>query len=472
VLERLEAHLRESGLIPGGSRVLVGYSGGADSTCLLHLLHRLEVDVVAAHLHHGQRPEADREMGLCEAFCSELGVPFASGRADVPGLAAEMKIGIEEAGREARYGFFRQAAFRLGCDRIATAHTRTDLVETVLMNFARGTGLAGLAGIPRERDGIVRPLLQFSREDTRRYCEAEGLWFHDDPSNEDVSFARARLRHRVLPELRAINPAVDLAVARLARIAEEEDRFLNGAAAAALEGAEIPLNGPLRFLSLDAEAAFANDRLLALPPVLLKRALRLAAGVLGASLDAEQVETVVEGLQAGEKGAITAAGGRVALEWEAERLVLRDVQPTEPFRYPLTLPGETLSEEFGWRFVAYETEFDGRSLARASSETLLDASALKGSLFFRSAAPGDEMRPLGFSGRRKLADLLSEARLTQAARRRLPIVCDLVGPVWAPGVCLDERAAPSKEGSRAILLRFESVSQSERHGGEETPLRP
>ncbi|RYG30390.1 tRNA(Ile)-lysidine synthetase, partial [bacterium] len=123
MLEKLRAHLERTGLIPGGVRVLVGYSGGADSTCMLHLLHRLGFDIVAAHLHHGQREEADREAALCEAFCTEIDVPFVSGRADVPRISREAGIGLEEAGRNARYEFFRQAAFRLECELIATAHT-------------------------------------------------------------------------------------------------------------------------------------------------------------------------------------------------------------------------------------------------------------------------------------------------------------------------------------------------------------
>ncbi|MEA2553176.1 MAG: tRNA(Ile)-lysidine synthase, partial [Fimbriimonadaceae bacterium] len=187
MLERFRDHLEKTGLIPAGTRVLVGYSGGADSTCLLHLFHALQVDIVAAHLHHGQREEADTEQRLCEAFCTELGIPFVSGRGDVPRLAKDLKIGLEEAGREARYAFFRQAAFQTGCTLVATAHTLSDNVETILLNIARGSGLAGLAGIPEKRENIVRPLMIFAREETRAYCQDHGFWYHDDPANEDLT---------------------------------------------------------------------------------------------------------------------------------------------------------------------------------------------------------------------------------------------------------------------------------------------
>ena len=448
--ERLARHLADSGLIPGDSRVLLGYSGGADSTCLLHLLHELGIDVVAAHLHHGQRTEADREQRLCEATADALGVPFATGRADVPRLARDRKIGLEEAGREARYGFFRQAAARLECGLVATAHTRDDHVETVLFRIARGTGLAGLAGIPARRDGVVRPLLPFSRAETRAFCETRGLWFHDDPANSDPAFSRVRVRQEVLPALRAVNPGADAAIARLASMAEEEDRFLDGAAAAALERAETPLNGELAFLTQDVEAAFDRRVLDHLPPVLLRRAARLAARALGAELDFEQSALALRG----ERGSVTAEGGEVALEWDEERLHGRVLRPTTPFRHPLTLPGETESDEFGWRLVAYPVEAGGTPV-RASLSAEIDRAAVRGGLYFRSFAKGDTMRPLGFEGTRKLSDLLAEAGLTPAARARLPIVCDLIGPLWAPGVCLDERARP--RGGGAVAMRLEGL---------------
>lgn len=457
MLDRFRQHLELARLIPDGARVLVGYSGGADSTCLLHLLHLAGIDIVAAHLHHGQRAEADGELRLCEAFAESLGVPFVSGRADVPRMARELGIGLEEAGREARYGFFRQAAHQLGAHLIATAHTRDDHAETVLLNLTRGTGLSGLAGIPERRDELVRPLLPFSREETRAYCEAEGFWYHDDPSNADVNFSRARIRHRVLPELRTINPAADAAIARLSSLVSEEDRFLNGMAAAALEQSEVLLNGELGFLTRDVEVAFSRDALSSLPPVLFRRAMRLAVGALGASLDYEQTVLLIEGVAVQERGSITADGGEVVVEWTPTEIAARQLRPTEPFRYGLTLPGETLSDEFGWHFVAFEEAYAGIPPVRASLDVVVSRAAVKGSLYFRSAQPGDTMSPLGFPHRRKISDILSEAGLTPAARARLPIVCDMVGPVWAPGVCVDERVKPTPETDWVLRLQFAPI---------------
>jgi tRNA(Ile)-lysidine synthase len=418
------------------------------------------VDVAAGHLHHGQRAEADKELRLCEAFCTDLGVPFVSGRADVPRMSKELKIGLEEAGRDARYNFLRNAAFRLQCDRIATAHTRSDLIETVLLNLTRGCGLHGLIGIPATRDNIVRPLLPFGRDETRAYCDRHGFWYHDDPANADVSFSRARIRHRVLRELRTINPAFDHAVERMVGIVGEEDRFLNGMAAAALEQCEIPLNGELRFLTIDREVCFDRARLTALPPVLFKRGLRLAVEALGGAFDWVQTEVAVDGITGSEKGSVTAEEGKVALEWSPGQVHVRDLSPVVPFRHPLTVPGETISDEFGWVISAVPSTSGGKG-KRADLAVALDPKKVKGQLYFRTVQAGDEMRPVGFDGHRKVSTLLSDAKLTRMARARIPIICDMVGPVWAPGICLDARVAAGDDTREVVQLRFQPVGHED-----------
>jgi len=457
MVDRFQRHLKESGLIPDGVRVLVGYSGGADSTALLHLLYRLGIDIVAAHLHHGQRAEAEEELNRCQSFAESLDIPFVAGRADVPRMAADLGIGLEEAGREARYGFFKQAAFGTQCNLIATAHTRTDQIETILLNITRGSGLHGLAGIPERRENIVRPLLQFTREETASYCAHLALWTHDDPANTDLAFSRARFRSRIVPELKLVNPGLDAALLRLSAIADEEDRFLNGMAAAALEQAEIPLNGELGFLTNDVELRFDRPRMAHLPDVLRKRAIRLACEALGAPLSYEQTQIAADSIVEGRQGAITAEGGEVVVEWSSDAVDVRRLLPSTPFRYNITVPGETISEEFGWQFTAFETSADGASPSRAELTAPIDSARITGPLYFRTSKPGDMMQPLGFNGRRKLSDLLSEAKLTQAARARLPIVCDMIGPLWAPGVCLDERARPNASSRTVILLSFATL---------------
>lgn len=420
------------------------------------MLHMSGIDVVAGHLHHGQRDEADGELVLCEAFCTDLGIPFVSGRANVPEMARTMKIGLEESGRRARYEFFRQAAFSLNCTKIATAHTRDDHVETVLLNLTRGCGLAGLAGIPERRDEIIRPLLPFTKQEVRDYCQACGFWTHDDPANFDIGFSRARIRLRVVPELMAINPNVAEAVSRLAQLAEEEDRYLDAQAVHAIASTEVPLNGALRFLTLSHEAGFDRQAWQGIPTVLVRRALRLVVEALGSDLNFDQTCAIAAGILGSARGALTSEGEGVVIEWDDRMVHVREARPPEAFRFPLTTPGMTESDEFGWKIEGIPGE--PKSFSRDSLEVVIDLDRVQGPLHFRSAQPGDKLAPMGFSGSRKVSDLLGEAGLTQSARRRLPLICDILGVVWVPGVCLADRVKTDAATRRGLHLRFSPLA--------------
>jgi tRNA(Ile)-lysidine synthase len=400
------------------------------------------------------RPEADTEAKLADAYAQSLDVPFLIGHAQVPVIARDLGIGLEEAGRHARYEFLRQAAFRTESQFIATAHTADDQAETILFHAVRGGGVAGLGGIPRQRDNIVRPLLTFTRAETQGFCDERGLWYHQDPANHDLSFARARLRHEVLPALELVHPGAKSGLLKLGEIAREETDFLDGMAAAALEQCELPLNGELDFLTRDIEVAFQRDRLETLPTILFKRAIRLAVRALGAELTYEQSQAF---LNLSESGSFTAPGSEIVVEWNSDQIHARHRTAEEPFRHPLTIPGETVADSLGWQLTAEESIYRGESITRAGRTCLIRAAAIRGPLYFRSVARGDEIQPLGFDGKRKLSDVLSEAKLTAAARTRLPIVCDLVGPLWAPGVCADERTRPIEPAEPVLRLSFGTV---------------
>ncbi len=454
MLERFIAHLQESKLWDPASTVLIGYSGGGDSTCLVHLAHRAGLKIIAAHLNHGVRPESRDELEKAAAWCEELGVPFVSGQADVPAMAAALKIGLEEAGRKARYEFFDQARLRLGADAIATAHTLDDHSETVLMNIARGCGLNGLGGIPVKRDRIIRPLLGFTRAETRAYCLENNLWFHDDPSNADDSFRRARVRLRVMPHLEAVNPEIRTALARLSKIASEDDACLDAMAASALEQAEIPVNGPLNFLTNDCEILLKRELIVALPLALRRRALRLVVQALGAEMDFELAQATALNLTSLTSGSMSAPLGEVVVEWNETEIHARQLLPSEPFRFPLTMPGETLADEFGWGLTAIPCNPDAMTTERRSLSVVIDHSSVKGPLYFRNAQNGEAIEPLGLNGHKKLTELMREASLTEAARKRLPIICDLVGPIWIPGITIADRVKIKPETQKALNLRL------------------
>ena len=232
-------------LIPDGVPLVIAISGGADSSALLLAASQLAPGrrwrLVAAHVDHMLRPSSGHDSAVARALAERLSVPFHERRVDVASLARTAGASLEAAGREARYSFFEEIADALGEDGlIATGHTADDSAETVLLNLARGSGVAGLRGIPVRRGRVVRPLLGARRAELRRALIATDVPFVDDESNSDPRFARNRVRAEVMPALERLNPAVVEALLRLATLAGDDDDLLTATALRELERRRLP----------------------------------------------------------------------------------------------------------------------------------------------------------------------------------------------------------------------------------------
>jgi tRNA(Ile)-lysidine synthase len=228
---RIRSFSARHGMFGRGMKVVVGVSGGSDSVGLLEILRQFapeyDLELHVVHLNHMLRPEAADDAAFVRQLALCLNLPVTIGCARVGAIARRLRIGIEEAGRLARYQLLEQVADRVGAQRIAMGHHAGDQVETVLFNLMRGTGPGGLAGIPPRRGRVVRPLLCASREEIAAYCRTAGLEWRTDASNLSPEYLRNRIRHRLLPILRAeFNPRIDQAVLRLAEIVGEENRWI------------------------------------------------------------------------------------------------------------------------------------------------------------------------------------------------------------------------------------------------------
>lgn len=224
--------------------VLAAVSGGLDSMCLLHLLtvwgREQNLTVTAAHFNHGLRgTESDEDETFVRDWCAAHEIPFVSGRGDVRSLAAQRGLTLEEAAREARYGFLTEQKTTRGCRYVLTAHHADDNAETLLLNLLRGTGLRGLAGIPAERDFLLRPFLRITRGELAAYAAAHNIPHVEDSTNRLDDAARNVLRHQVLPVLRQLNPRAVENMSRTAELLRQDESALDGAAEALLAGAEI-----------------------------------------------------------------------------------------------------------------------------------------------------------------------------------------------------------------------------------------
>ena len=428
-------------LLPRGGRVLAALSGGADSVCLLHLLHslqrELDLTVIAAHYSHGIRKEsAAAEEKFVHSLCTELGIECHVGRGDVPAYAAAQGMGMEEAARTLRYDFLYALAEQLDCEVIAVAHNREDSAETVLLNLTRGAGLSGLAGIPAVNDRVVRPLLGVSRREIEAYNEQNGLTWLTDESNADVVYSRNRIRHAVLPQLRKINPDADRAICRAAdTLAQAQDFILQSA---------------LQLLSCERELGRIDRRLLrSAHPALYHAVFTLLLREVKADsrvLDARKTEAV----------AALALGDRVSGEIDlgldlCARVEYTDLCMINPALEAACAEGEEIELHPGvpvlWN--GWEIELD------AAEGIAFDAEAIEGPLLLRSRRTGDRIALAG--GHKSIKKLMIDRKIPVKNRDRIPVICDnkkvlLVGDIAYDRTAADQHSKTVRIKCRRIKL--------------------
>ncbi len=470
-----------------GSRIVVAISGGVDSLALLHLIASIgsfdPLEFLAVHVHHGMRAEAaDADVEFLRQTCDAWGVPLEVVYRDVPALAAERRISVEEAGRIARYEALEALARERGCNKVVTAHHADDQVETVLLHLLRGTGLDGLRGMPERRPlspksgapELVRPLLGVWRHELEAYCREHGLEPRHDWTNDDLRYRRNRLRQEVIPLLQSLAPAVKQHLLQLAQQARDEVAVLEPLAADLLHQARRPAPEPwrraggppewlvlaraLRPTALDA-ATFAQA-----PRATARRALRLLfREVAGPPADVpfEAVEAVLC-LAGGVGTAVDLPGCGIRARRVSGTLLLERQRPPQrdlPEKVLVAGPGEYTVPAMGLklRFAAGAAPADPRL---PPEEACLASAAVRWPLRLRAPERGDRFQPLGSPGSRLLSDVFVDRKIPAEARASWPVLEDTEGILWVCGIAVAERARVASPGDPCLRLRIEPIHAS------------
>jgi tRNA(Ile)-lysidine synthetase-like protein len=452
-------------LTPG--RLVVAVSGGADSLALLLALIELRasagVDLIVAHLDHQLRSESAADAERVRELARALDVAVIVESVDVRRLAREQSLGLEEAARVARYRFLGDVVAQADARAVLVGHTAADQTETRVLHLARGSGLRGLIGMtedsimsagPGRSLRVIRPLLSVRRRQTEEFCQSRGFPPLADPSNVDRAFSRNRVRHDILPQLQRLNPAFDEALARLARAAADADGFLEG---------ELDRRLP-ELVRVDADRWTIDRRAWRELPAALQRALlRRAAAALGPTdVGAAAIEAGLAAASSGHAGIVLdwSAGRQLAVD--RDRVVVQSVGSPPPLRRPVPLsmeeaatielgplpaallaPGEPLAR-IGRRFAVLRTRRTSAPCPERKGDRWhadLDRGTLfaAGSLVVRSRANGDWLHPEGMTGRKKVQDVLVDARIPRADRELIPIVATPSELVWLIGLRRDRR---------------------------------
>ncbi len=443
-------------MLDAQSGVLVGFSGGADSTALLYFMKKLcderGLYLRALHVHHGIRgEEADRDAEFCRKICEYLNIDFTLEKVDIPSVAKEQGKGIEEAAREFRYNTFVKAVktdSRLSC--IATAHNADDNAETVIFNLTRGSGIDGLCGIPpiREISGIsvIRPLIYASKRDIIGYLNEIGAEYIFDSTNDDTAYTRNFIRHEIIPRLEKVNPSFLDSVKRMTVNIREDAAYLDSAAEKfVLDNAA---NGRISAVLLcDAER-----------PIAVRAVCRMFSSVSEKTLEKVHIDAVLSLAAANRNGSSVSLSGGIRAVIEGGQLYFTDEAECVPtsFEYQLHEGVNCFKNPDFAVFVAKcgnmraDLQKDNETLQniyKLSIHTIISSDKIN-LMSVRSRRDGDSY--VFGNMTRKLKKLYNDRGYSKKQRYETPIFCDEAGIVWVPGFPSADRVKPNGNDIKLI----------------------
>jgi tRNA(Ile)-lysidine synthase len=484
--------------------LVVAVSGGADSLALLRVLLTLRgfdgPGLHVAHLDHGFRGAAGRsDAEFVRQLADGLGLPYTITSADVPAFAERHGLSDEEAARQVRYDFLAGVSTQAG-GTVAVAHNADDQVETVLMSLLRGTGLAGLAGMPmlgevpvcrsgeqtsQQKVRVYRPLLGVWREEIEQFCREAGLTPRLDHTNAELAYTRNRVRNELLPLLKdRYSPAVKKHLLTLSEIVSADDSLLDVMAVREWKMLAVA-TVPGRYVTLDPTHLAQVH--VALRRRVVRKAFESAAGTLE-GFTFEHVEAAASTLtgEAGAPAEVHLPHGLVAYHRGSNAGVCKqehfarvlEVSLEAAARWPLlevgalhdAADGARVQLDGAWVFTSRIAASEGAHDRPGALLALFDADKLEHptSLVLRTRMPGDYIKPIGMSGSKSLQDLYVDAKIPGAVRDRLAVIAPSAGPgevLWVPGQGgrRSSRAPVTGETRRVLKLEFTRRNQV---GGE------
>jgi tRNA(Ile)-lysidine synthase len=439
-IDKVRETIARHTMLVAEDRILVGASGGADSTALVLVLHELGYDLAVAHVNHNLRgAESDGDEQFVKNLANELNVScFLSS------VAVSREPGnLEAAGREARRRFFKSVMQGQRFSKLALAHNREDRIETFLLNLMRGAGSEGLVSMAPVAGGTVRPLVEISRKEIEEFLKIRGRLWRTDHTNADMSFARNRMRHEVLPRLASLfNTRLVETLARTLVILEDEDHMLGDLTRAWLkehaEGGRI-----------DA-GALQNA-----PPALTRRLIREGLRQAGSNLHDltfEHVEAVRSLLEEGKSGKMLHLPGGIVAAREFDRLVLSGAGQEPPdFQYQLPIPGRVNIPELGCVVTAERVARLPESPNSSPDHVFVDGGRLGPYVKIRNWKPGDYYKPAGWPGG-KVKKLFQKARVPKSRRRRLPVFETDSTIIWVTSFPVSREFAPSTCSEKIVAF--------------------
>lgn len=437
MLNKVSDFIRKHSLLSRSGLHIVALSGGADSVALLLVLKALGYRIEAAHCNfHLRGSESNRDEEFVKSLCKTYAIPLHLIHFDTAEYARLHQVSIEMAARELRYGYFRQLYQDIGADTVCVAHHRDDAVETLLMNLIRGAGIHGLTGIRPKNDIIVRPLLCVSRQEIEDYLRALGQDYVTDSTNLVDDVVRNKIRLRVLPLLREINPSVAENIDKTAKYLQETEKMFNNMIA-------LQKSSLIQYDEVSQAQSVAIPQLLQLPSA----EVFLHEWLMPLGFNSTQISQVFVHL-IGESGR--------EFQSPSHTLIIdRDQLVVEPLKEPMkTLkmpePGNyRYSEEY---LISSAIEND-ITIYKSDYIATFDSATVEFPLTIRPVQTADRFCPFGMKGHKLVSDFLTDLKLSVFEKRRQLVITDRHGEIlWVVGRRIDNRFKVTKQTSSILRI--------------------
>lgn len=449
IIEKIKNTVEKYELIKKGDNVVVGFSGGPDSACLLHSLYTLKDffginKIAAVHINHMYRGEdAFRDEKFSEDFCRERGILFFAYRFDVEKLAAELKVSSEDAGRKVRYESFREVAEKLGGAKIAVAHNRQDQAETLLMRMVRGTGTEGLCGIEYRRDeDIIRPLLDCDRNEIEEYCREEALEPRTDLTNLQPIYTRNVVRLKLIPYINEVmNCDIVNSLASLSQIAKEDKDFISGFVDEAMK----------HFKEENGRGVIPAEVLKSLHPAVRKRVIVKCFGCMGLKNDIGSVhlEKAEELFDSGKTTANIEFPHRYVMKFRYENIYFEKSCFSGEQDYDLECSVIDSEPLLSW-YIKMNPDRRDKSFQIFDYDKVISVAEP----VLRTRQAGDVISPKGFKGTKKLKEYFIDRKIDRDLRDIIPLLCAGSRVLWVFGYEVNEKFLPDENTRRLLVAKI------------------
>lgn len=443
MISRVLETIENKKMFKAGDKVLCAVSGGADSMALLCVLYELReklgIEIYAANVNHSIRgEEGDRDSEYVRKFCEEKGIELFYEKVDIPSMAREAQIGEEECGRRERYHFFNSITDAWQSGVIATGHHMGDNAETVLFNLFRGSGGKGLGGIPYKRDNVVRPLLDVTKDDIKKYLTEKNVAWCEDSTNKNCDYTRNGIRNVILAEAEKMFPKAMEKIAAASNSIKEDDEYLSKLA---------------RESKAFNRGILDKTKLSDLPDCIRKRVVLQALKEWGVTdIDTKKVEAVQK-IALGEtgKGVDMGSGIRIVQSY-GETYALKTVRKSDGEFFFKN--GESLEISTSDGVWSIKTVDKPHKMRDNKTMVVFDAELLPEQLCIRLRHDGDYMYPCGMDGRKKIKKIFIDLKIRKELRDRISMLATDDEILFIPGVRKSARYQPSENTKKYLYIKF------------------